>query len=61
MTRQPAPISSASGLAGAFSQGPHFAGWSGWYEQRSLELTAIVLCLGEAFSLLRLEGRGEGR
>ena len=61
MTRQSEPLSSASGLAGDFSQGPCFAGWSGWYEQRSLELTAIVLGLGEAFSLLRLEGNGEGR
>lgn len=52
------PTSSASGLAGDFSQGPPLAGWSGWYEQRSLELTAIVLGLGEVFSLLGLEGKG---
>ena len=61
MTRQSVPTSSASGLAGDFSQGPRLADWSGWYEQRSLELTAIVLRFGEVFSLLGLEGNGEGR
>lgn len=56
MTRQSGPTS-APGLVGGFEQGPSFASWNCWYTQRSLELTAIVPGLREAFSLLGSGGQ----